>query len=78
MSVEFDELQQRALQLSPAERADLAYRLLQSIDEVETDEEAALQAWIREAERRSAEIARGEAILIPGDEVFARLRQKFG
>lgn len=36
------------------------------------------QAWLIEIERRSAEIDRGEAKLIPGDEVFARIRARFG
>lgn len=34
------------------------------------------QAWVREAERRLAEIDRGEARLIPGDEVFERIRAR--
>ena len=34
--------------------------------------------WSEEAERRVAEIDRGEVELIPGEEVFAKIRQKYG
>ena len=33
--------------------------------------------WSEEAERRVAEIDRGEVELIPGEEVFAKIRQKY-
>ena len=33
--------------------------------------------WAEEAERRVAEIDRGEVELIPGEEVFAKIRQKY-
>ena len=36
------------------------------------------EAWRVEIERRISEIDRGEVQLIPGDEVFARLRRKLG
>ena len=36
------------------------------------------EAWRIEVERRVAEIDRGEVQLVPGDEVFARLRRKLG
>ena len=78
VSIEFDELQQRALQLSPAERADLAYRLLQSIDEGEADDEALSSAWQIEIERRIGEIDRGEVAMIPGDDVLADARRLLG
>jgi len=34
--------------------------------------------WAEEAERRVAEIDRGEAELIPGEKVFEKIRQKYG
>lgn len=33
--------------------------------------------WSEEAERRVGEIDRGEVELIPGEEVFAKIRQKY-
>jgi putative addiction module component (TIGR02574 family) len=36
------------------------------------------EAWRVEIHRRVGEIDRGDAQLIPGDEVFARLRRKLG
>ena len=33
--------------------------------------------WSEEAERRVAEIDRGEVDLIPGEEVFAKIRRKY-
>jgi putative addiction module component (TIGR02574 family) len=35
------------------------------------------RAWAEEAERRVSQIEAGEAALIPGEEVFSRLRAKY-
>ena len=35
------------------------------------------QAWSKEVERRCKEVEDGQARLIPGDEVFAKIRQRF-
>ena len=79
MSISFEQLKEEAAKLSQSERAELAAELLRSLDpEDDDDPDEIEQAWLLEIERRSAEIARGEAKLIPGDEVFARLRQRFG
>jgi putative addiction module component (TIGR02574 family) len=76
MSTVLAELKQKAAQLSEHERAELALALIESLDrEVDT---RAGEAWRVEIERRIAEIDRGEVRLIPGDEVFARLRRKLG
>ena len=34
--------------------------------------------WAEEAERRVAQIDAGEAALVPGEAVFARIREKYG
>lgn len=76
MSTVLAELKQKAAQLSESERAELALALLESLDgemDIGVDE-----AWRVEIERRIAEIDRGEVQLIPGDEVFSRLRRKLG
>jgi putative addiction module component (TIGR02574 family) len=76
MSTVLAELKQRAAQLSDNERAELALALIRSLDgEPDADVD---EAWRTEVERRIGEIERGEVQLIPGDEVFARLRRKLG
>ncbi len=70
------ELKKKAAQLSDSERAELALSLIESLDgPADPDVE---EAWRVEIERRMAEIDRGEVNLIPGDEVFARLRRRLG
>ena len=79
MSISFDQLKEEAAKLSQSERAELALEMLRSLDPADdADPDEIEQAWLLEIERRSAEFDRGEAKLIPGDEVFARLRQRFG
>jgi len=76
MSTVLDELKQKATQLSESERAELALSLIESLDgEADTGID---EAWQAEIDRRVAEIDRGDVELIPGDEVFARLRRKLG
>lgn len=76
MSTVLDELKQKATQLSESERAELALSLIESLDgEADTGID---EAWRVEIDRRVAEIDQGEVQLIPGDEVFARLRRKLG
>ena len=76
MSKMLAELKEKAAQLSEAERAELALALIESLDgpaETGVDE-----AWRVEIERRLAQVERGEVQLIPGDEVFERLRRRLG
>ena len=76
MSNSLAELKRQAAQLDDAERAELALVLIESLDDgVDPGSE---EAWQIEIERRVAEIDRGEVQLVPGDEVFARLRRKLG
>ena len=76
MSTVLDELKQKAAQLGEDERAELALALISSLDgEPETGVD---EAWRVEITRRIAQIERGEIQLVPGDEVFARLRRKLG
>lgn len=67
-------LKQQASQLPEAERAELALSLIESLDG--KPEAAVEDAWRAEIERRVGEIERGEVQLIPGEEVFARLRRR--
>jgi len=76
MSDTLMDLKQKAAELSDAERADLALSLIESLDgPADPDVE---EAWRIEIERRIGQIDRGEVELIPGDEVFARLRRRLG
>ncbi len=71
-----DEVRDEALRLTPRQRLKLAQELHAS---VMTAEECEIeQAWLAEAERRLAAWKAGETKTIPGDEVFARLREKYG
>lgn len=76
MSNALIELKEKAFHLTEAERAEFALSLLESLDD--PADSGVEEAWRLEVERRVSEIERGEVQLIPGDEVFARLRRRFG
>ena len=67
MSTALSELKEKASQLSETDRAELAMSLIESLDG--TPDPDVEEAW-------RLEIERGEVQLIPGDEVFARLRRR--
>ena len=69
-----EKLQSEAMTLSPTERADLADRLLASI-EPQADIDA---AWDEEIAHRVAQLEAGEVETIPHEEAIAKLRAKFG
>lgn len=74
MSTDLTKIVQHAARLSEQERAQLAAFLLQSPetpDHGDIDED-----WRIEAETRMAQVKRGEARLVPGDEVFAKIRRR--
>lgn len=76
MSSVLSDLKKKASQLSEQERAELALSLIESLDgPSDSDVE---QAWRKEIERRVAQVERGEVQLIPGEEVFARVRRRLG
>lgn len=76
MSNTLIELKQQASKLSETERAELALAMIESLDgPPDPDVE---EAWRIEIDRRAGQIERGEVQLIPGDEVFARLRRRLG
>ena len=74
MSTTLAELEQKAIALSPEDRARFALSLIQSLEGV--DEGDVAEAWRIEAERRWAEIESGTARLVAGDEVFANVRRR--
>ncbi len=74
MSQDLLELEQKASQLSVNERAQLALFLLESLEP--TEDAGIEEAWRIEVESRLAEIERGEARLVPAEEVFENLRRR--
>ena len=72
MSSLLDELSQKARTLTADERTRLAHELLESVErEVAPDVQA---AWDAEITKRVACYERGEATLIPAEDVFAAAR----
>ena len=71
-----EEIKAEALQLTPEGRADLARELLASLDAMNDAEVERL--WLDEAERRLAQLDRGEALADSADVVMARVRSRRG
>jgi putative addiction module component (TIGR02574 family) len=74
MTQDLLELEQKASRLSDDERAQLALFLLESLEP--TEDIGSEDAWRIEAESRLCEIERGEARLVPVEEVFENLRRR--
>ena len=74
MSSKAQKVLQEALTLPPAERADVAATLLDSLDEQE--DEGVEQAWAQEIERRIREVESGAVKMIPWSEARCRLRAR--
>ena len=71
-----EELKAEALQLTPEGRADFARELLASLDSL--DDAEIERMWLDEAERRLAQLNRGEATADPSEVVMARVRARRG
>ena len=76
MAVSRDKLFRDALQLEQQDRADLAKLLIDSLDPA--TEQDVEEAWMREIDRRAAELDAGIAETIPWETVRARLRASRG
>jgi len=74
-----EQLERQLLELPANERARIARRLIESLDHPAGDvDEAAIEAaWKVEIERRIEQMDRGEIEMIPAEEVFARIRERF-
>jgi len=66
-----DDLATEALELGRDSRAELAKRLLDSLEESSVDRVG--PGWLAEAQRRHQELKDGTAQTIPSEEVFATL-----
>ena len=76
MASTLSDLKKKAAKLPEHERAELALSLIESLDgPADPDVE---EAWAQEIERRVRQVERGEAELIPAEEVFARIRRRLG
>ena len=72
MSRNLEELESEALNLGLEGRAQLAEKLILSLD-APTEEEN-LNLWVAEAERRLKKLKEGKAKEIPAEEAFRRAR----
>ena len=75
MDLDLDQLAAAVLRLPPAERAELASRLLESLETEDTNEppDVVAAAWEAEVTRREAEFEADPSIGIPTAEVFRAL-----
>ena len=76
MRASVEELESEVLGLPPGDRARLAQRLLESLDESVEDPVEVERAWDEEIARRVAELEAGKVELIPAEQVFAELRSR--
>jgi putative addiction module component (TIGR02574 family) len=70
MAMKIEEIEAAAMQLTSEERAQLAGKLLVSLDEPPQSEVEKL--WLDEAERRLVEYREGKVAGTPAEEVFRR------
>jgi putative addiction module component (TIGR02574 family) len=70
--MDFASLEEQALSLPAEDRARLANDLLDSLDRLSPAELRTL--WLDEAARRAGQLDRGEAQLIPAEEVAKKAR----
>jgi putative addiction module component (TIGR02574 family) len=71
-----EEIREEALRLTRRQRLKLAQELQASV--MTAEEREVEQTWFDEAERRLAAWKAGASKTIPADEVFSRLREKYG
>ena len=74
MSLKVKEIEEEALRLPSHERAQLAERLIHSLDEEDPEAE---KLWIEEAERRYQAYKEGKVKAKSADLVFKEARSKF-
>ncbi|MGZ8152029.1 MAG: addiction module protein [Methylococcaceae bacterium] len=68
-------LTEQALKLAPAERAHIAEILLESLDYEE--DFAVSEAWRQEIQKRCQEIDDDPSLLIDGEKVMDKLKQRY-
>jgi putative addiction module component (TIGR02574 family) len=75
MGTATDKILEEALLLPADQRASLVERLLQSLN-LPTEAEIN-RLWAEEAERRVSQLESGKVDLVPGEQVFTRIRAKY-
>ena len=79
MSATLEKVAEEAKNLSLADRSALTRILIESLDGEPAEDLADVeQAWQAEVEKRVDEIKSGRVKTIPAEEVFAKLRAKYG
>jgi putative addiction module component (TIGR02574 family) len=76
MKLDPQQIIDEAMQLEPQGRALVAEALLESLD-IDADVEIS-EAWRKEIRQRCDAIDQGTIALIPGDQVLAEFRRKYG
>ncbi len=76
MTAMTDRVTEEALSLPADIRLNLVEKLITSLN-LPIDEDID-RLWAEEAERRISQIEEGEAKLVPGEEVFSKIRAKYG
>jgi putative addiction module component (TIGR02574 family) len=76
MPLTIDQLEQEAMRLPAAARAQLADKLVESLDSTEIDDIQKL--WVTEAVRRRDEVRSGRVKPVPGEDVLAEVRRIVG
>ena len=78
MDLDLDQLADAVLRLPDDARAELATRLLESLDPADANEspEVLAAAWETELDRREAELTANPSLGIPAEEVFRDLRSR--
>ena len=76
MSTKMEKLALELLGLPASSRAELAKRLIASLDEFDAPD--ADKSWLQEIRKRDADITEGKVECIPAEDVFRELRQQFG
>jgi len=71
-----DKVTEEALSLPADIRLNLVEKLITSLN-LPIDKDIDL-LWAKEAERRISQLEAGEARLVPGEEVFSKIRAKYG
>jgi hypothetical protein len=72
MAASVNNLMEKALILTPAQRADLAKKLIESI-EVDIDP-AIERSYLEEVKRRMLDVDSGKSVLVNGEDVLERMR----
>ena len=69
-----EQVENEALKLKPEARAELAQKLLKSLEDLSDEEIEGL--WVKEAVRRDAELDSGSATMRDADDVFSDARSR--